>query len=436
MKIQTPPGMRDFYPEEMRVQRFLFDAWRDVSLAFGFSEYEGPIFEFLDLYRLKSGEGIVSELFSFRDRGDREFAIRPEMTPTLARMVAARANALPRPIKWFSVPRMCRAERPQRGRLREFFQWNIDVLGVDEPIADAEVIAVAAAFFRKVGLGPEDVVIRVSSRPLAAALLTGMGIAPERIEAAFGLVDRHDRIQPAEFAQRWTADVSDAVAPEAVTELLGGTTLESALASAGAAGDAGAHAAAQVREVWELLASFGVADYCAFDLKVVRGLAYYTGTVFEADSRNGAWRGLMGGGRYDDLTGLLGGAKVGGVGYGMGDVRVIEMLRDLGRAPQPNEQLDAFVVDADAALFAQVLRVAGALREAGIRVDFSYKRGALGKQMKQASARGARSVIIVGAEFAERGALTVKALATGEQREFGYDQLMRSPRECLGAAAG
>ena len=176
MKVQTPPGMRDFYPQEMRAQNWLFDTWRRVSEAFGCEEYEGPIFEFLDLYTLKSGDGIVSELFNFTDRGERRFAIRPEMTPTLARMVAARANTLSKPIKWFSIPRMCRAEKPQRGRLREFFQWNVDILGVDDVLADAEVIAVAVEFLRQIGLTPEDVVMRVSSRQIATAMLSAIGV--------------------------------------------------------------------------------------------------------------------------------------------------------------------------------------------------------------------------------------------------------------------
>ena len=423
--------MRDFYPEEMRVQNWLFDAWRRVSRGWGFCEYEGPIFEYLDLYTLKSGAGIVSELFTLTDRGGRNFAIRPEMTPTLARMVAARANTLSRPIKWFSIPRMCRAEKPQRGRLREFFQWNIDVLGVEDPLADAEVIACAAAFFREIGVGPAEVVIRINSREVATAALASLGIVPDDSERAFALIDRADRLPEAAFSELWDDAYGSVVSAGTLRSFLEESSLDDCLALAAASAPEGQAAAEQHRLLWQRLDDFGITPMCVFDLKTVRGLAYYTGSVFEAHARAGGLRALLGGGRYDNLTGLLDGPRVPGVGFGMGDAPVLEFLRELGKLPAPADVLDIFVIDAERALFPQALAIVGDLRRAGLRVDFSYKRAGVGKQFKQASARGARFAVIVGRELPNAGEVAVKNLTTGRQRAFAADAFRTDPRKAL-----
>lgn len=431
MKIQTPPGMRDFYPEDMRLQNWLFDAWRRVSRSFGFSEYEGPIFEFLELYTIKSGEGIVSELFNFADRGERRFAIRPEMTPTLARMVAARANALPRPIKWFSIPRMCRAEKPQRGRLREFFQWNVDVLGVDEPIADAETIAVAVEFFRAVGLTPDDVAVGISSRPLAQAVLRGLGVAPEQTPAAFTLIDRFDKLPREEFDRQWTEAFGASAPLEPVLAELESPSLDRCLAIASAV-ESASPATEQFLALWRCLNDFHVADYCAFDLKVVRGIAYYTGTVFEAHMRHGGLRALLGGGRYDNLCELLDGPRVSGVGFGMGDAPILEALRGIGKLPQLSDPLDVFVIDAGEQHYPRALEVVAALRRAGLTVDFSYKRAAMGKQFKQAAARTARFAVVVGDELTTHNQLVVKNMSDSVQKAVDARRFLADPRAVLG----
>lgn len=432
MKIQSPPGMRDFYPQDMRVQNWLLDTWCRVARAFGFEEYEGPFFEYLDLYTLKSGEAIVSELFTFEDRGGRRFAIRPEMTPTLARMVAARANALPRPVKWFSVPRMCRAEKPQRGCLREFFQWNVDILGVDDVLADAEVIAVAVEFLRQGGLSPDNVVVRVSSRHIATAALVALGIAPENAGRGFQLIDRYDKLGPQEFRRQWDEYAPD-VPCEKLLHSLEETDMDHSLALAEGSGEVGEAAAAQFRELWERLRTLGVHEFCEFDLKVVRGLAYYTGPVFEVSARSLGLRALAGGGRYDNLTELLDGPRISGVGFGMGDAPILELLRELGKLPEPQATLDVFVIDATAEHFATVLEVAGVLRRAGLSCDFSYKRQPVGKQFKQAAGRGARYAIVVGSEYTERRELTVKNLQTGVQRALTAERLLAGPLAALEA---
>jgi histidyl-tRNA synthetase len=431
MKFQCPPGMRDFYPEQMRVQRWLLELWRQVSRTFGFEEYEGPTFEFLDLYTVKSGEGIVSELFSFTDRGDRRFALRPEMTPTLARMVAAKASSLPRPIKWFSLPRMFRAEKPQRGRLREFYQWNVDVLGTDDVIADAEVIAVAIEFLRQVGLSPQDVLMRVSSRPVAAAVLESLGIAPENTLRAFGLLDRFDKLEPEEFRRQWS-EIAPGISCEALLSRLETADLDDCLKLVRSAGPQGDEAADQFIKLWNRLADLGVQQFCCFDLKVVRGLAYYTGPVFELTARQHQLRALLGGGRYDNLTELLEGPRIPGVGFGMGDAPILELLAATGKLPDLADELDVFVIDAAEEYFPRALQIVQALRRAGLTCDFSYRRQPVSKQFSQAQKRRSRYAVVVGDELIQRNQLTLKNLRTGEQCLVSASNFLTDPAPILG----
>lgn len=429
MRFQAPKGTRDFYPAEMAVLNWIMSAWRRVSLRNGFEEYEGPIFEDLDLYRAKSGEGIVSELFHFRDRGDREFAIRPEMTPTLARMVAARANALPRPIKWFSMPRLCRAERPQRGRLREFFQWNIDIVGIDDVVTDAECIFVAIDFFREVGLTPADMVMKINSRSLLSALLEARGIEAERHESVFAVLDKRDKV-PAEAFTEMLAKVAGGDAELALLQGIGQARGEEGiahLAEVARGNETAEREMARLRSLFEHLALMGVREYCTFDMGVVRGLAYYTGVVFEGFGLGGLQRAICGGGRYDRLLEVLGGPPMSGIGFGTSDVVIADVLNELGRMPaaaSATRTIEYFVVDADASLFPEVVALTAALRAKGRTAEFSYKRQAVGKQFKQASTTGARYVIVIGSEFTERGAIVLKDLSTGQQQEVARDALL------------
>src|SRR3989304_2052100 len=194
MKIQPVKGTRDFYPQDMAVRNWIIDGWKKVSNRNGCEEYDGPMFEYLKMFQIKSGDEIVEQLFSLKDRGGRELALRPEITPTLARMVNQRISSLPRPIKWFSVPRLLRAERPQKGRLREFFQWNVDIIGVESELADAEVIFCAVDYLRETGLTPNDIVVKISSRKLLAAVLEKMGISEKRLEMLYPVLDKKDKV--------------------------------------------------------------------------------------------------------------------------------------------------------------------------------------------------------------------------------------------------
>ena len=439
MKFQSPKGTRDFYPAEMAVRRRIEAAWRDASVAFGFDEIDGPTFEHLELYTAKSGEGIVNELFSFRRAGGSDdYALRPEFTPTLARMAAARAAQLPVPIKWFAVPNFFRAERPQRGRLREFYQWNVDLLGAEGPAIDAEVIGVAVAALARLGLKHTDVRVKISHRVAAAKLVRALGVAEESVAGAFELLDRRDKMPPEEFTKRAAALglAGDALArfESAVrTRVQVGEDLGVLASAAGIAADELCELAA----LRDALVAADLAPWCEFDLGIVRGLAYYTGTVFEIHEASGGERAIAGGGRYDGLVELFGGPKTPAMGFGMGDVVLGLVLADRGLLPKDGSELlprpDAFVVSAgEPAADAELPRLVARLRADGFHVRHSYKATRnVGKLLADASKQRARFAVILGAELAE-GRAMLKDLASGEQRPVALAELanlLRAPSQ-------
>ncbi len=420
MKIQAVKGTRDFYPDQMRLRNWIMDAWRRVSIRNGFEEYDSPIFEYLDLFTIKSGEGIVSELFSFTDRGGRQLAIRPETTPSLARMVNARINTLSRPIKWFTIQRCCRAEKPQKGRSREFFAWNIDIIGADSVLADAECIYVAVDFLREVGLSSEDIKVCIGSRPLTVAALNAVGVSDGGLEKVLAVLDKRSKVPDEDF-QKMCAEVGlgndqielvsrfgDCKTVDQVAEVLDGATgVEADIET--------------LRKLVEYLEIMGVADYCKLDLRIVRGLAYYTGLVYEILDTDASLRAVAGGGRYDNLLEVLGGPKVGATGFGMGDVVLGILLDEKGKTPRLTRDLDFFVID-DGAGFQEVLKTVGALRGLGLATDFRYKPQAVGKQLKEANRRGAKLVAIL-----KVGAVAVKDLATGVQKDYSPEGFLADP---------
>lgn len=432
MKYQAVKGTRDFYPRDMAIRNWIVDAWRRVSLRNGFEEYDGPIFEYLDLFRAKSGEGIVSELFHFTDRGERELAIRPEMTPTLARMIAAQAASLPRPIKWFSVPRLCRAERPQRGRLREFFQWNADIVGTDDVLADAECIFVVLDFFREVGLTPQQAILKINSRSLLAALLAARGFAPDRHAEIYTVLDKRDKLPPetyAEIIDKVVTSGKERADLYAIVQASGDNGL-SDIAELARGNEAAEAEIERLRELFKLLVAMGVADYCTFDMSIVRGLAYYTGVVFEGFGQGALRRAICGGGRYDQLLTVVGGPPMSGLGFGTSDVVMLDLLNEFGLLPAEagvSKHVDFQVIDAAGDQSHVVLRIVAELRRAGHCAEFSYRRGNLGKQLKQAVAQGAKWAVIVGDEYRQRQALAVKNLGTGEQVERSVDSFLAEP---------
>ncbi|MBN1435660.1 MAG: histidine--tRNA ligase [Sedimentisphaerales bacterium] len=421
-KIPPVKGTRDFYPELMAQRNWITDGWRAVSCRNGFVEYDGPIFEHLQLFTQKSGPGIASELFSLTDRGGRDLAIRPEMTPTLARMVNQQINALPRPIKWFSMPRCCRAERPQKGRLREFFQWNADIIGSDSVLADAECIYTALDYLRSVGLTAEDVEAKISSRSMLAALLVDAGFAEDELDPLYQLLDKKPKLPAEAFNEMVEQQVPDAAQRENIMRLQAVRSLDEL--DSLAQSDAAKESLAELRELFALLGTMGVADYCRFDISIVRGLAYYTGPVFEIFDKSAALRAVGAGGRYDNLLAGLGGQKVSGTGFGMGDVVLGILLEEKGLLRSANTTLDYFVVDAGPELFTQALELVCQLRQQGFAAGFDYRRTNIGKQMKQAASQGAREVLILGQETIDKNEITIKDMAQGTQKTMQLEDFM------------
>ena len=432
MKLQAVKGTRDFYPQEMALRNWLSDAWRRVSLRNGFVEFDGPVIEYLDLYRAKSGDEIVSQLFSFQDRGGRELALRPEITPTLARMVNERVNSLPRPIKWFSIPRLFRAENPQKGRLREFFQWNVDIIGSDDALADTECVFTAVDLLQELGLGTSDVQVRYSSRRLLSEVLRNFGISDAGISPVLAVLDKRSKLPPQAFEEVFAKAVPDAPARAGIGRFLNVPDIESAPAGDLAAEigipatDEFAAALADIRQFQRFLRDFGIAEWCRYDTGIVRGLAYYTGIVWEVFDASAELRALAGGGRYDNLLEVLGGPKVGATGFGMGDVVLGILLADKGKLPDFSPMLDCFVVAEGAELVGRVLDIVARLRRSNVSADFSVKSQALGRLLKEASRRRARLAIIVMPDV-----VGIKDLQSGQQRDVGVEQFLASPKDFL-----
>jgi histidyl-tRNA synthetase len=417
MQGQGLPGFRDFYPEQLALRNYIFATWREVARRYAFQEYDGPPLEPLELYTRKSGDEIVAQLYAFRDKGDREVALRPEMTPTLARMVGARAQALKKPIRWFAIPQLFRYERQQRGRLREHFQLNMDIVGEAGPAADAEVMAAAVDIMRAFGFGPEDVRLRVSDRRVVATtLMQGYGVAADELAGVLAALDKWERA-PAETERLLrTALRADAARVQPLLEFAAGLRRSGEelrrLPEAG-----------PLNECLARLDAMGLGAFVELDFTVVRGLAYYTGVVFELFDAARAFRAICGGGRYDTLIGELAGVELPCVGFGMGDVVLGELLQERAPPEVVRPALDAFLVavsDEDVPL---LLALAHELRERGVAVEYGLRAAPVRKQLELAAARGAPRAVIVGPAERAAGVAVVRDLATGGEARVPLTQL-------------
>jgi histidyl-tRNA synthetase len=412
MKTQPLPGFRDFYPDDLALRAHIFRTWRTVATRYGFEEYDGPPLESLELYTAKSGDEIVGQLYNFRDKGDREIALRPEMTPSLARMVAARSGQLKKPIRWFSIPQLFRYERQQRGRLREHFQLNCDLIGESGPLADAEIIALAIDVVREFGLTSNDIRVRLSDRRLLNQLLYSFDLTDVQVSAIYGWLDKQGR--GAGTLQRLNdlkVDPDIIAFLNAACEVKGIDKLKRVLAKKRALESSVSH----LEEVVDSLSGMGLADFVEIDLGVVRGLAYYTGTVFEIFDTGRTLRAICGGGRYDNLLDAVGGVALPAVGFGMGDVVLGELLKDKALAPSDVSSIDVFLTFITQEDLPHVLSLAHRLRETGLRVEYALSPQAVGKQLKLADARHARLAAVVGPDERARGEIVIKDLQSGSQ---------------------
>ncbi|HET6837541.1 MAG TPA: histidine--tRNA ligase, partial [Gemmatimonadales bacterium] len=413
-------GFRDFYPTDLALRSHIFSTWRSVATRYGFEEYDGPPLEPLSLYTAKSGEEIVGQLYNFKDKGDRDVALRPEMTPTLARMVAARAGELKKPIRWFSIPQLFRYERPQRGRHREHFQLNCDLIGEASPLADAEIIALAIDVMRAFGLGPRDVRVRISDRRVLTAILRQRGVPAQSMSRAFEFIDKVERFTPEQLEEAGSRP--EVFAPATVHDLVevsgirGWEALDRELERASES----SAAAVPLREAYQALAAMGLAEFVELDLTIVRGLAYYTGIVFELFDAGRTLRAISGGGRYDNLLQDLGGVSLPALGFGMGDVVLAELLKDKGVLPGGDSSIDVFLAFISQDDLSHVLALAHQLRESGLRVEYALSPQAVGKQLKLADARHARLAAVIGPDERARGELVVKDLRSGTQEAVAY----------------
>ena len=397
-KIQTLPGFRDFYPEVCAQRNYVFDKWRSVATRYGFVEYEGPVLEFTDLYRRKSGDEIVHQLFHFTDKGDRDVAMRPELTPTLARMAAAKQRDYKKPLKWFSIGQFFRYEKAQKGRTREFYQFNCDILGEASPAADAELVALAIDLMRDFGFTSEHFKIRLSDRNAWTDFATANGVGEENHTAFLQIIDKLEREKP---------DVTESKLSELGLSV---EKVRNFIDSKGEGQDAGALA-----EITADLAARGMGDFVDIDLNIVRGLAYYTGPVFEIFDIGKGMRAVAGGGRYDSLLELIGGVKMEAAGFAMGDVVIGDLIAETpatceqrDNALAADSAIDAFVVIADEARRPEALTCLQNLRQQGYRAICPLAPAKVNKQFQSAEQQGAMISVVFGSEYP---VVTIKNLA-------------------------
>lgn len=372
--MERLPGFRDFFPEPLPhgdawsadARQYIFDRWRTLARRYGFREYDGPPLEPLELYTTKSGDEIVRQLYNFTDKGNREVALRPEMTPTLARMAGAHERNYKKPIKWFAIPQLFRYEKQQKGRLREHFQFNADILGETDPAADAELMALLIDTLRSFGLTAEDFCVRLSSRRAWQEFYTSRHGDPARAYEFYQAVDKLERESPEATDQKLR---SVGTSLDEVTRFI----------------EAG-EPTAELQHILDNLSARQMGEFVKVDYRVIRGLAYYTGPVFEAFDKKGEFRAIAGGGRYDNLVKLISGGKVDmpALGFGMGDVVLFELLKARGVLPNFDGRLDAFVLVEDEALRAESIALVQQLRSAGFAVDFALTPAKPDKQFKRA----------------------------------------------------
>jgi len=399
--MERLPGFRDFYPEPLPhpdvwsadARQHIFDAWRTTARKYGFREYDGPPLEPLELFTTKSGEEIVGQLYNFSDKGERAVALRPEMTPTLARMVAAHERNYKKPIKWFAIPQLFRYERQQKGRLREHFQFNADIIGEAAPAADAELISLLIDSLRALGLTSEDFVIRLSSRNAWQQFFAEGKGDPGKAYEFYQAIDKLEREKPEVTEQKLSALGFSTAAVNAFIQQ--------------------AKPTAELQQILDNLGARGLGSYVKIDYQVIRGLAYYTGVVFEAFDRKGEFRAIAGGGRYDNLVKLLSGGRVDlpALGFGMGDVVLLELLKARKLLPSFDARVDVYVLIEDESQRGAALQLVQQLRSAGLVVEYSLTALKPDKQFKRAVELGARFTA-----KAEGDTVRVKDLKTREEK--------------------
>lgn len=434
--FQSLPGFREFYPEEFTRRKHIFDLWRRTAHTFGFAEYDAPVLEPLELYKAKSGDEIEAQLFSFTDKGGREVALRPEMTPTVCRLVGAKASSLKRPIKWFSIAEFYRYERMQKGRGRCFSQFNADIFGEPGVEAEIELVAMLAQCLAAFGLTEADFYIRLSDRNLWFFYLEALGLDEPRVRAVLGAIDRYEKYGDDAFKgyteQFGALDAEVKAKVLAFLQVKSLSALETTVASLG--GEKLAGRLADWKKLLGGLDAMGLTKFVEVDLGVVRGLAYYTGFVFEAFDRKGELRSIAGGGRYDDLVEKLGGPALPAVGFAIGDMTFALLLEQRGLTPNFVQTPDVYCVLGSEAGRRAAFADIHALRASGRRVDYPMKEVAIGKQFKLAADSGAKLALIYGDDELAKGVVKIRDLGDRSEREVSRADVSAAVKDYFSGA--
>lgn len=424
-KLSTQPykGSRDFYPEDMRLQNFIFDIWKKVCERYGYEQYDGPFIETFDIYAAKSGEELVNEqLYSFTDKGGRKVAIRPEMTPTLARMVAEKFNELPRPIRWYSIANFWRYEKPQRGRGREFYQLNLDIFGVESVESDLEVVSTMISILKEFGAEENMFEIRINNRRLADAVYEKFGFNKDQIKVINKALDKKSKIDEKEF-RKWLKDDAN-LSDEQIASLE--NFIENPMPIVEQLKET--QGAKEILGLLNLTKKVGINKFVRYDPSTMRGLDYYTGNVFEIFDLNPKnIRAIAGGGRYDDLVTIFRGEKLTGVGYAMGDITLADFLKTWDLLPDLETKTDYLVTlwpSSDYKFLEKTLEVADRLRKSGKNVStWIEKNTKLDKQLRYADKLGVKYVVIIGDKELKDNKATIKDMRTGNQKSLRLDDI-------------
>ncbi|MDF1813089.1 MAG: histidine--tRNA ligase [Verrucomicrobiales bacterium] len=407
--FQTLKGFRDFYPDECDARNYVFNVWRNVAKRYGFVEYEGPILEPTDLYKKKSGDEIVTQLFCFEDKGGRDVSMRPELTPTLARMAAARQRDFKKPLRWFSIGQFFRYEKHQKGRGREFYQFNCDILGEESVAADAELAAISIDIMRELGFTADDFRLRVSDRKAWTDFAEKKGVGEEQIPEFLQIIDKKERTKPEDFEK---ALATFQVTPSDIEQFI----------------QSGSDASETLQTIVADLTARGLGEFLEVDLRIVRGLAYYTGAVFEIFDIGKGMRAVAGGGRYDQLLKLVGGVDMAACGFAMGDMVITDLVRESEKPNQlleagisASQSIDVFVIVADEDRRNDAVNVVQRLRDANFRTAYAMTPAKMGKQFQSAEQMGAANAVIVGTEFPQ---VSLKNLAERTEVSCSADELI------------
>jgi len=404
-------GFRDLYPEEMAFQNWLFAKMRKVSTSFGYEEYEGPILEPVEIYEAKSSKELVKkQTFQLTDKGGRKLALRPELTPTLARMVAAKQFEIPLPIRWFSIGPRFRYETPQKGRAREFYQWDIDLVGIKSPEADAEIIAIACRFFQEIGLTSKEVIVKINNRKLMELKLSVLGFGKNMTATIFNLIDKKNKMDEKEWVLFCKSKGLDDKQIQSLKYMLGDRDV--------------AFESEELTETLSTLKDLDLSSYIEFDPSIVRGLEYYTGTVFEASDRKRSFRAILGGGRYDNLVEIFGGKEISGVGFACGDMVIKELLKYYGKMPEINPNISKVLITVfNDSTFRNSLAVFARIQKDNLCSEiYPTSKMSLDKQLKYADKKGIPFAVIIGPEEVKTNKIQLKNLRTKEQKMVSVEE--------------